>query len=227
MAAPPPPPVLRAGPKSTIVREPGSRIRSLQCYPQVHQQLVEGIPVPEIAREIHEEHKEALDVARDSLVRALYRFKDTIAPAEMLAARLPRKHAEALAKVRQGLNELEELEGLFAMQKKRIEKLVKVEEGVPTILFPNLTNEMRVGVEMLREMSAMKKSMGIYTQGPLPDSAAAPAGPRVDEETLEVLAETLDAPQLGGVARNPESVHRVLSIFRSITSVTVSEEVPK
>jgi len=57
-----------------------SKLRKLQCYPQVYEMLVMGFSIPRVAARIHTEFHEAVDMDRGALERALYRLRDGIPP---------------------------------------------------------------------------------------------------------------------------------------------------
>jgi hypothetical protein len=190
----------------------------------VRKQLLEGIPVPEVARFIQEEMEEHNHVSRETLVRTLYRYKETaIQPIEYLETRLPQNHAKAMAVVREGLDETVEFKRLYELQMKRIGKLVTVEEKLDNVLFPNLSNEIRIAAELLRSSVETKKTMGIYKEDADPEAPAA-ADHGLDNAQVELLEKTYDAPGMGKTLRNAESVHRVVSVLRTLTVLSQFEE---
>lgn len=205
------PPILQ---KKT--RDPGMRIQALKCFPKVREMLLEGMPVPEVARFVQTEAGEYQSISEASLVRTLHRFKATIPAGDFLAARLPRKHVEAVEQVKAGLDELAASEDLYALQLARIHKLYAVEQTMPNILFPGLTQEIRTAAELLRDRVALKKAMGLYGE-----SGGEGAGSTVTQlhAEVEILEKVYESPALGKALRDHESVHKVISTLRSVTTL--------
>ena len=219
--SPPPPPVLRQKRPVPAVqaRNPGGVVPSLRCYPEVRKRVTEGEPIAEIVAFIQQECGEATDSSVDALTRALYRFKESIPPGEMLAGALPPKHAQAMAKVREGLDELAEMDALITLQRERITELRATEKEMGgKILFPTLTNEIRLQKEMLMGKAQMRQMLGLVDSK---DSVTTTT--RVEETVIRSMEQNID-PAVGRVMRDPEATHRVLMTMKAIrraSTVTV------
>lgn len=193
------------------------RLRTLKCYSEVRQMVLEGQPVPEVVRFIQEEAKEYTDVTVASLTRTLYRYKNSIPPADFLAVRLPRKHVEAQQAVASSLDELKELKQLYDLQFARIKKLTEAEKGLNNVLFPNLTQEIRVATEILNASASVKRAAGLF---PPPSAGEGTSQSAQTEADLKELSRVYEDTRIGTTLRDPESVHRVVGVLKTITTLT-------
>lgn len=192
------------------------RLRTLDCFQKIREMMLEGQSLADIAAFIQDEQGEYSDVGRASLIRTLHRYRQSVPPGELVAARLPKKHAEALKEVAKGVDELAELRVIYDMQMERVKKILPVEAKMQNVLFPNLSGEMRVLLEILREVTAVKKARGLH-ELPAP-GAGEESGTQASAPVPAVaVLERSYGPAASSVLKNPESVHRVMSIFRTLT----------
>lgn len=205
--------------REPAARVPAMKLRLLQCFPEVHEKVLDGIPLPEIATFIQGERGEYTEISHESLVRTLTRYRDSLPPADLLATRLPKAHREALAKTEEGVHVLHEAEGLFRMQMARVAKLYEVEQKLPHVTFPNLTTEIRQAESLLATITQIRKATGLPV---LPGAVAAEGAPSPEAEV--VALEKHHGPEVGRAIRSPESVHRVISLVRTVTTLARIEE---
>lgn len=205
--------------REPAVRVPAMKLRTLQCFPEVHEKILDGIPLPEIASFVQEEKGEYTGISHESLIRTLARYRDSLPPADLLATRLPKAHREAVAKVAEGIHVLREAEGLFALQMERVKKLYAVESALPSVTFPNLTAEIGRAESLLNSLTSIRRAAGL----PILPEPVAVGGEVPPEAKIEVL-EKRHGAEVGGALRNPESVHRVVSLVRTVATLVRIEE---
>lgn len=136
-------------------------------YEAIRERLCQGVPIPEIARWIHDELQDFRHVKKDSLIRKLYRFKQTIPLEEQTltpkaVALAINSQKAALAKEKEeyvdNLNELEEMERLFRLQMKRVMIDHAHEEKIGK-LFGSTDNTMRLALDILAKRASLKIDM--------------------------------------------------------------------
>jgi hypothetical protein len=135
------------------------RLRSLNCFEEVHKQVVEGLELVSIAKYIQVECNEYVDVGREAVISVLKDYRQSL-PAALLAARVPRASAMAAERVREGLDELEELDKLYQIQLERIGIDFATERKINKLI-PSMTQEIRAGREILTEMAKLKMDLGL------------------------------------------------------------------
>lgn len=140
------------------------RIRELPCYLELHNRIVAGIAIPEVARWLQEEQQAFTESKRDSVIRALFRYKADI-PAKELDLVNGAVTQQKLEEIEGDIKELDELTKLYRLQFARIQQARKLEE---TIGFPNqkLAQDFLVAKQLLLDMAELKFKLGIYSKTP-------------------------------------------------------------
>lgn len=136
------------------------KLRSMKCFREVHERIIDGWPLAEIARFVQDERREYGDVTRDGFLNILKEYRATIPPAQLIQKRMPPTFAKAAEEVRKGLDELEELEKLYQLQMRRI----GIDEGTEkkiNKLMPSMTQEVRVAAEILARIASLKMDLGL------------------------------------------------------------------
>lgn len=183
------------------------KLKASPCFKDVHDRLEAGIAAEKVADWAQEERKCYDGIKRDSLVRALYRYKKSEVPvtaAQIVASADPQTGKPSLnvwARIQgmqRGLNELEEIEKLYVLQLQRINRAVTVEE---TINFNNreTRRDMELAVVMMEKLADLKMRLGIYKEADQTLNINAKM-----TSTHHQVIESLDPDarkQLGGVAR--------------------------
>jgi len=199
------------------------RLRSLNCFPEVHQRIAEGTQAYVVAEYIQNEMGEYKDVGLPSLTSVLTDYRLSLPPT-VLAAKVPRVVAAAAERVRVGLDELAEMEKLYAMQLERIEIDFKTEKGINKLM-PSMTQEMRAGREILADIAKLKMDLGLNERhlGKM----------EVDAQIMTDVTKRYDE-SVGKTLTSPESRRKLLGIaerFLSLAAgkagvdITVSERV--
>lgn len=192
-----------------VSREPRfQKIRSLRCFHEVHRRLVDGWSTDRVATFIQQEAKEYLDVRHESLRVMLGEYRQTIPPHERAAPILP-SQARVAEAVKDGLDELRELEQLYAMQMERI-KIDFQNENTIKKLMPSMTQEMRAAREILSDIAQIKMDLGLNKRhlGTVD----------VDAQVTAVAASY--SPGVGKVIGNPESRRKLLGIAERFVALT-------
>ena len=194
------------------------KLRSMKCFDEVMKRLKDGLPLRELAAYIQDDCEEYTHVKRDSLLTILQEFRVTIPKAQLISKRLAPVFHKAADRVRKGVDEIEELEKLYAMQMGRIEIDSKNEKNIRKLL-PTMPTEMKVATEILKTIAQLKMDLGLTTRhlGKV----------EVDARVLSEVQERYTNPTLMQVLSNPESRQRLLSIadqFRSLTARTVEAD---
>lgn len=140
------------------------KLKAMKCWPEVDQKVRAGIAIENIAEWVQEERGEYLDAKRDSLIRALYRYKQSL-PATQLAIPEPLHIHKKIEKLKRGLRELEEMEKLYLLQLSRISMATELEDKMR---FPNskLWKDVELAQNILLNMAKLKMEMGLYERVP-------------------------------------------------------------
>jgi hypothetical protein len=170
--------------------------------------LVDGWSTDRVATFIQQEAKEYLDVQHESLRVMLGEYRQTIPPHERAAPILP-SQARVAEAVKDGLDELRELENLYAMQLKRIEIDLKNEETIKKLM-PSMTQEMRAAREILSDIAQIKMDLGLNKRH---------LG-TVDVDAQVTAVGAAYSPGVGKVIGNPESRRKLLGIAERFVALT-------
>jgi|WetSurMetagenome_2_1015567.scaffolds.fasta_scaffold11994_6 hypothetical protein len=186
------------------------KIRALRCFQEVYDRLCAGWSMPELARFIQEERQEYLDVTRSGLAQQLADFRKTVPAGHLVQKRFPEVFDKAKARVEAGLNELEELEELYRVQKARIDIDYNTEKSIKKLM-PSMTGEIREARQLLESMATLKMDMGIITR-------AQKTGPgvnvsvEVEAKLHEEVSAQFGSPEVKAVLESPESRRRVMGV---------------
>lgn len=198
---------------SPISRDDGSQTKfhALACYPELREKVVQGVPIPEVARWLQEEKKQYVDVTRESLTRMLYRFKQRIPPGERQKI-TPRAAQELLDKQRERIafkvEPVAELEKLYLKQMERIEIDTAHEKDIGK-LFGSTSNEMRLAMDMLVRLRALQ-------QEALGESGGSSKETPNTEQFGITLALHASRPGVQQVINNAESRRKVLGLTKTM-----------
>lgn len=144
-----------------VSRETGhTKLRSLECFDEVHQHVLEGWTPSNLAKFIQEDKGEYLDAARTTVISALKDYRASIPPAELISQRMPEEFNKAVKKLKKGIDEVAELEWLTSFQKRRLKIDGETERKINKLL-PTMTQEVRAHVEVLRTLASVKMDLGV------------------------------------------------------------------
>lgn len=173
------------------------------------QMILDGYPLPQIATYIQQEAGEYKDVTHPTLVNALERFKLDEVPAEAMVRKDPKRYLEAVKQIKDSVNVLNELEGMFRIQKARIEKFCEDEEE-SQVMKPNISREFDAARNILDEIHSVRMDSGMDERhlGTLKLQAEA-----------TIVAEERYGSDVAEVLKDPERRRKILAIFESALRV--------
>jgi hypothetical protein len=140
------------------------KLKNMACYREMHDRLVAGVPIPDIARWLQEEKGEYQGAKLDSVVRALFRYKDDI-PARELGLADGAVTQRRLEEIEGDLNEVEALTKLARLQLGRVAFARDLEEklGFPN---SNVYKDVAEARNTLVALADLKFKLGIYKKTP-------------------------------------------------------------
>jgi hypothetical protein len=197
-----------------VSRDPAHhRVRTLLCFQEVYDRILDGWPISEIARFVQEVKKEATDLTRHGLVAALQDYRKTIPPAELMKKRLSKTYTDAANEVEEGLDELKELEKLYRLQMKRIGIDVKNEENIKKLL-PSTGQEVRIAREVLSNIADLKMDLGLSKRhlGQMD----------VEARLMADVAVRYNKPEVQTVLSSPQSRKKLLNLVEHLMSRSAS-----
>jgi len=136
------------------------KLRSLSCFTEVHEMLITGWPLAEVAKFIQKQHGEYTDIEEIALIFVLQQYRKSLPPAALLSQTLVPTFAKAAESVRQGLNVLDELTALYQIQMKRIGIDHENEKHIKKLI-PTMTQEIREARSILESMQKLKLDLGL------------------------------------------------------------------
>lgn len=138
----------------------GKRLQESRLWQDIRDKLANGDDIPTLARWIREQGV-CEDIKTTSLIRQLYRVRDSLPPAEIVGAQSSVHLRDARDRVERGINVLEEMVGLIRIQKRRILIDNKLEEmGGKT--FPTLTRDIVAQGQLLVDYKNMLSEIGMF-----------------------------------------------------------------
>lgn len=188
------------------------RLRSLNCFPEVHQRVLDGIEPLQIAQYVQKDAGEYTDVGTPSLATVIGEYRQSLPPT-LLAAKVPRANAEAAKRVEQGLDELSEMEKLYKMQLERIEIDFKTEKNINKLI-PSMTQEIRAGREILSDIAKLKMDLGL--------NARHLGKMEVDAQIVADVTRRYD-DSVGKTLASPESRRKLLGIAERFLSIAAGK----
>lgn len=194
--------------KSTAIR-PVSRatgstkLRSLNCFEEVHQRILDGCDSASLAKYIQEEQKEYLDATRAAVVSAVHYYRSSLPPGELVEKKLPGAFNDAVKKLNKSVDEVKELEWLTRFQKRRLRIDGDTEKKINKLL-PSMTQEVRAHVEVLRTLATVKMDLGLNKRhlGSL----------EVDAKLVAEVTERYGTANVAKVLQNSESRQKVMGV---------------
>jgi hypothetical protein len=219
---------LRAHPNRGKVRVRFAKIKALNCKADLDAMIRAGYPLPKVAKWLQEEMGEYTDVGHSSLVTTLSRYRQSMAPADLLATRNIHVAGKAAQKVQEGLDELDELEVLYRDIRERIKFGMRLERGrkkrgdkeaIPPSYNPKLTQDFTAALQVLARRHDIKMDLGIQR-------GSVNNGVNIDPEVARKLEEKY-GEEVGKALKSPESRAKVLSIMEMIKKRAAKEQAAK
>ena len=183
------------------------KLRSLVCYQEVYERICAGWPLAQVARFIHEERQEYLEVSRNRLEQQLSEFRKQMPPGDLVRTRFPEVFDKAKEAVEEGINELQELEELYRIQMHRIGVDFATEKSIRKLL-PSMTAEIREARNLLKDMAELKMDMGVVARAP--KDMKMHVGVEVETSIKEDVLAKFGDGAVGKVLSNAESRRKVM-----------------
>lgn len=127
---------------------------------EMDSRIKHGYSLPDLAKWLHEEKGECADLTHDSLVTTLYRYREDMKPMEVAERLLPGIVKEAKVEIERQVDELEELQKLYKLQRERIEIGVQFEKS-SRVLNKNMTQEIAQAASILMRRHEIKMDLGV------------------------------------------------------------------
>jgi len=133
---------------------------AVQTRAEMDSRMKHGYSLPDIAKWLQEERSECNDLTHDSLVTTLYRYREDLKPMEVAERLLPSVVRDAKVVIDKQVDELEELQKLYHLQRERIEIGVQFEKA-SRVLNKNMTQEIAQASSLLMRRHEIKMDLGM------------------------------------------------------------------
>ena len=186
------------------------RFRNMNCYNEFHSRVMQGYALTEIASWLQEEMQECTDIAYDSLVTLITRYRKDLSPVEVKTHMTPEIVKKAEEELAEGLDELNELQSLYKLQLERINMGHKFEK-MTNVLNKMLGGEISRAGDLLMRHHNLKMDLGFNGGRNLGSLTVRP----------ELELEILNAHGAGAhkASKSVEAGSRVLSIAKALTDL--------
>lgn len=189
-----------------------TKLKNIMCFKEVHEMIISGWAISEVARYVQIDRKEYTDVSADALMHVLTLYRAELPPGVLVSKAMPNAFSKAAEKVRKGVDELEELNKLYELQMKRIGIDFSTEKKINKLM-PSMTNEIKEARNILSALAQLKMDLGLDERhiGRLDIEAG------LSEELLAKYGK----PGVSKVLRNPESRQKLLSLVEKFSQVQI------
>jgi hypothetical protein len=167
---------------------------------ELDERIKHGFSLPDIARWLQEDKTECGDLSRDSLVTTLYRYREDMKPMDVAQRLLPSVIKDAKIEIERQVDELEELQKLYHLQRERIE-LGSQFEKTTRVLNKYMTQEIAQAAMILMKRHEIKMDLGQENGRALSSASVRPElGANVIERYGNDIAHTASDPLSRGKA---------------------------
>lgn len=185
------------------------RLRTLKCFDEVHSRVIHGFPVSDIVRFIQQEKAEYVDIEPSSLSALLVEYRKSLPLGPSIHKSSAGYAGKAMVHVQEKLDELDELNRLFAIQMGRLDIDLKNEQSIKK-LFPTTAREIEVARNILETSAKLKMDLGLDERhlGSLDVNAdiSAAVEKRYGGATARVMADPNSRRKILGVLERLRSV---------------------
>jgi hypothetical protein len=148
----------------------------------VDDMLIKGMSTHDVARTIQEDWGESTDVSHDAIRKMLDRYRTKVL-APKVSAFVAKNADKAVTthearRIYHQLDVMQEMTELLAIQKQRINKMLKREEGLPTLI-GSVRGEIETASRILKELGIMQLETGILRRAPKTLTASIDDGTQV------------------------------------------------
>lgn len=191
------------------------RIKSLDCFEEVHEMVITGWTLVDIAKHIQKIKGEADDITEDAVVWALGEYRKDLPPGVLVQKSLPAVFTAAAKQLATGLDALAEMENLFRIQMKRLHIDHEMEVTMGKLL-PTMTAEIRMAKDILGAYSEMQMDLGVIKRqlGTVD----------LDASGLSEVAAHYGKESVKNVLENPQSRRKLLGLVERFMVVQQERE---
>jgi hypothetical protein len=201
------------------------KLRNLGCFEEMKARMLRGWPLKQLARFIQDDNGELEDMPIGALCGTLANFRKTLPPGEfanppgecptVVKERMTPHHERAIERMKESLDEVEELEKLFRLQMERV-KIDNTHEKDNEKLLPSMTQEIRLAKEILESSAQLKMDLGIEKR----HLGSIEASTRIVDE----IGSKYGTDAVAKVLEDPKSVHRVRALANKFLLTSGSGE---
>lgn len=148
-----------------IKGQPHARLKALPQFGEVDKKIRAGVSVEQIANWLYDEEKVYQHASKAALIRALYRYKDSIPANQLADSGLPPHKAKKLEELNKEINELDELTKLYHLQMNRIALATEQEETI-NFLTKGTRQEIEEARNLLLALAELKMKLGLLDEKP-------------------------------------------------------------
>ncbi len=211
MAKPTDKPDFRKGEKPKV----GQRHRRIMSIDgtirrELDERIKHGFSLPDIAKWLQDDKGECGDLSRDSLVTTLYRYREDMKPMDVAQRLLPAVVRDAKDQIEKSLDELDELQKLYHLQRERIE-LGHQFEKTTRVLNKYMTQEIAQAAMILMKRHEIKMDLG---QEVGRDLGAVGIRPELGANVIERYGS-----DIAHTANDPLSRGKALSVARALAAL--------
>ena len=127
---------------------------------KMDEKIQHGFSLTEVARWLQEEQEQCTDLSRDSLVTTLFRYREDMKPMDVIKKVMPMVVQEAVKTLEKSIDELDELQKLYSLQRERIEIGFQFEKS-SRVLNKNMTQEIAQASSLLMRRHEIKMDLGM------------------------------------------------------------------
>ncbi len=141
-------------------QEKFSKIKQLKCFRYVYEMVVGGFPLTHVAMYIQHDRGEYTDIKRESLVRMLAVYRESLSDTEVLAPHLSCFIAREAREFTDRIEELRRLERMYQMLEYRLD-VAHGHERMTGQINPNVDRQSREIRGVIQQMHNIKMDLGL------------------------------------------------------------------
>lgn len=138
-----------------------ARLKSMDCFPEVYNLLVQGYAITRVSAMIQNQYSEYTDIRHESLTNMLRSYyEEEIPSAEKVAHQLPAKYDETVRDFEEQIDVMKEMTNLFLIQRDRIDMAWDKEQATE-VLMKNTGREIKIAAELLDRIQKTQGANGM------------------------------------------------------------------
>jgi len=196
------------------------KVRDLDCFEDVDSLIRLGFPPRKILQYIRS-RDEWTDIADQAALSYIEAYRKSLPAGEIVKVRLPSVFIEAVDKLKEGLDEIKELEELYRIQKERIEIDYKTEKKIGK-LFRTTVGEIRAAMDILKTLADLKMDLGLVERQIGRVSVEIDANARA-----QIQAQFPENPLIANVLGDPQKRAKIYNVITQLARVVSRHELPQ